>query len=371
MDNVTSGAARSAGLEQRDDQSLHSEKGITIRRMEAGEEAEVRRIGRRAFDGLESLWVGKPKQAVVAVKDGKIVGAILYKFFQSSGRKVGYLDYAFVDPDFHGQGVGGILYKESADYLWNQGCDALTAVVKDDNVGSWGLLLKNGFTRVSLPEIIRQFGFTEMLRQYFGTPFCIGIGMEYYIARRDLECPSGKGGSVKQLAVYGLANLLLFCIVLLRIQKIVTALAAYGVILAGGIFIGYFTTMFSKRQWHFRLNNGGGLICALVNFIGVYPMVGNWYPDRYENTESFRKEMGINGLAGWIFVLVLSLAPFFSRHVFARYVGLISSILLIYRILAFYPFESFGGGRVYRWKRWVYVLMSLLSAVVLAVNWMQ
>ena len=64
---------------------------------------------------LESLWVGKPKQAVVAVKDGKIVGAILYKFFQSSGRKVGYLDYAFVDPDFHGQGVGGILYKESAD----------------------------------------------------------------------------------------------------------------------------------------------------------------------------------------------------------------------------------------------------------------
>lgn len=371
MDNAVSDAARSADFKQRDEQSLYKEKGITIRRMEAGEAAEVRRIGRRAFDGLESLWVGKPKQAVVAVKDDKIVGAILYKFLQSRGRKVGYFDYAFVDPDYHGQGVGGVLYKAGVDYLWEQGCDALTALVKDDNVGSWRLLLKNGFARVSIPEIIRQFGFTEMLRQYFGTPFCMGIGMEYYIARRDLECPSGKGGNIKQMAAYWLVNLLLFCIVLLRIQNIGIALAAYSVVLAGEILAGCCTTMFTKREWHFRLNNGGGLICALVNFIAVYPMVGNWYPDRYENTESFRKDMGIHALAGWIFVLVLSSISLFSQHIFARYIGQISSILLIYRILAFYPFESFGGVRVYRWKRWMYLLMSVLSAAVLVVNRMQ
>ena len=111
MDNAASDAARSADFKQRGNQSLYEDKGIIIRRMEAGEAAEVRRIGRRAFKGLESLWVGKPKQAVVAVKEDKIIGAVLYKFLESSKGKAGYFDYAFVDPDYHGQGVGGVLYK--------------------------------------------------------------------------------------------------------------------------------------------------------------------------------------------------------------------------------------------------------------------
>lgn len=91
---------------------------IIVRDMEVNEAAEVYKIGKRAFTGLESLFVGKPKLALVAVKDEKIVGAILYKFFQCDGKKIGYVDYAFIDPDYHNQGVGGILYKAATDFLW-------------------------------------------------------------------------------------------------------------------------------------------------------------------------------------------------------------------------------------------------------------
>lgn len=336
--------------------------------MEVNEATEVYKIGKRAFTGLESLFVGKPKLALVAVKDEKIVGAILYKFFQCGGKKIGYVDYAFIDPDFHNQGVGGILYKAATAFLWEQGCDMLTAVVKDDNVGSWRLFLKNGFSRVSLPDMVRQFGFTGMLRHYFGTPFCFGIGMEYYVALQAQPCPSSKGGSTKQIASYLLANLLLFFFMLLRVpESIVAAFSAYVILLAGGIMAGYIGTLFTKRKWSYRLNNGGLLICILANFFGgVYPLIGNWYPDHYENTDSFHRDMGINALAGWIFVLALSAlsALGICQTVLFQYIGQIGALFLLYRVMAFYPFESFGGRRVYCWKRWLYLLMAVLSLAV-------
>lgn len=345
---------------------------ITIRQMEQQEADYVRKLGQRAFAGIESLWVSKPKMALVAIKEEKIVGAILYKFIQTKTKKIGYIDYAFVDPEYHSQGIGNVLYKETVEHLWQQGCDALAAVVKDDNVGSWGLFLKNGFTRVSLPELIRQFGLFGMLQQYFGTPFCIGIGMEYYVALRDKTCPSGKGGNGKQITSYFLTNLLLILIILFRNPKhIHLFLAAYTIILMGGLLAGYLGTLLSKRKWHFRLNNGGALISALINFGGLYPMIGNWYPDRYENTHEFRRDMGVNALFGWIFVLCISILPVIDvvQHPILPYLSQISSFFLIYRILSFYPFESFGGRRVFTWNKWLYGAMSVLSAVVIALQY--
>ena len=134
-------------------------EAVTVRPMRAEEARDVRKMGRRAFAGLESLWVSKPGQALVAVREDKIVGAVLYKLMNAGGKKIAYVDYAFVDPDYHNQGIGGSLYRAATEFLWALSPDALTAIVKDDNVGSWCLFLKNGFSRVSLPQLAGQFGF--------------------------------------------------------------------------------------------------------------------------------------------------------------------------------------------------------------------
>lgn len=344
---------------------------IITRPMEPGEEPKVQKMGKRAFGGLEGIGIPKPRQAIVAVKDGKIVGAIQYKFYRAGGKKIGYFDYACIDPDYHNQGIGSILYKATADYLWEQGCGALTALVKDDNVGSWGLLLKNGFARISVPELTRQFGFLGMLRLYFGTVYSIAIGMDYYVALREEKRPSSKGNTAGQIGAYLLTNLLLFLVVLFTERKNFGAFfTAYGIFLVGGIVVGYAGTLFSKRRWHFRLCNGGGVVCAFVNLIGgVYPMVGNWYPDYYEKTDSFRKDMGVQAFTGWMFVLALSLvSSFVSGDILFQYLGYIGSVLLLYRTVAIYPFEAFGGGRVYRWKKGVYLVMTAVSLVFYAKN---
>ncbi len=342
---------------------------INIRLMEPGEAATVQKIGKRAFTAFESLWVPKPKTALVAVVGDRIAGAALYNIFNAAGKKVGYIDYAFIDPDFQNQGIGHQLYNAVIEHLWAQGCDALSAIVKDDNTGSWGLLLKNGFTRVSLPWLVRQFGIDGAIRHYFGTPLFISIGMEYYVALKSQECPSGKTGNTKQICSYMLINLILFVVMIAgKNLDIPLFLAAYIFFLAGGILVGFTGTLMSRRKWYFRLANGGFVVCLLINLAAVYPMVGNWYPDNYENTPKFKRDMGINALLGWLFVWIITAVSVAgnSNFIFLKYTGEIGWMFLFYRMVPIFPFESYGSHRVYVWNKGIFWAMFALSAMAIA-----
>lgn len=343
---------------------------VHVREMRPDEAALVRRMGRRAFTGLESLWVSRPRQALVAERDGRVVGAILYKFYRAGGRKIGYVDYAFVDPDCHGQGVGTVLYREAAAFLWAKGCDALTAIVKDDNVGSWGLFLQNGFERVSLAALARRLGPGGAVRQYFETPLCIGVGMELYAAfRGEAPCPPDKGGTTRQLGAYLLANALLALLGgLSRGTEGPAFVAAYVACLLLTAALGFLGTRLSAgRGWRFRHTNGGALVCALVNLGGAYPMVGNWYPRDYEKTAAFRRDMGRAALAEWAGLLLafVALAAVRPGGPFFQYAAQVCGMFLIYRLMPLYPFESYGGGRVFRWNRWVFAVMAAATAAAL------
>lgn len=343
-------------------------ENVTVRGMEPGEAGAVYRLGRGAFDGIERVWMPKPKQALVAVRDGEIVGAVLYKLFLSGGKKIGYVDYAFTGADCHNMGIGNLLYAAAVDFLWGEGCDALTAVVKDDNVGSWSLFLKNGFARVSLPGLIREFGLGGAIKQYFGTPLCFGVGMEYYVATKSEHVAGDKGGSGKQILAYVLANSLLLGVgILVNPKEALAVWVAYLCMLLAGIGVSALGTRFSaSRDWRFRLNNGGILVYMLVNLGSIFPMVGNWYPSQYEKTERFRRDMGIPALMEWCYLLAVTAVCAFGgmEYTVVRILGQIGTFLLIYKSLPFYPFESFGGGRVYRWRKPIYFLMAALSLVV-------
>ena len=59
---------------------------ITVRPIEKEDIPFVQKIGRKAFTGMESLMVPKSKAALVAEQDGKIMGAVLYKFMRANGQ---------------------------------------------------------------------------------------------------------------------------------------------------------------------------------------------------------------------------------------------------------------------------------------------
>lgn len=344
---------------------------VSVRKMEQSEAKEVKRVAKRAFGGLEQFSVSNPKEALVAVLDGKIVGGIIIKYMQSGGQKIGYFDAAFIDPKHHGEGIGRTLYQETTRYLGEQGCTVLSAIVKDDNVGSWKLLLNNGFNQISLTEGVRQLGFLGMLSHYFATPLFACNGMELYLTVKDTKVKSKTSQSIPQIFLYLLANMLLLFPALINKSSVSLFLCSYITLLIGGVIFGYAGTLFSKKHWTFRLNSGGALIVVFITLIGgLYPMIGNWYPPQYENTKSFRKDMGIAALCEWISIIFLTILGLALQltHPYFEYLFRIGSMLLLYRIIIVYPFESYGGNRVYRWSKKIYATLTAVSATLIIIG---
>ena len=222
---------------------------IEIRAMKKSEETKVKKLGKKTFEWFESLFIPDPKDCYVAVENNNIVGAVLYKYLTVADKKIGYVDYIFVDKSVHGKGIGSKLVDYCLKTMQKEGCDGYSAIVRDDNVGSWRMFINKGLQRVGLDDIARQFGIMGMLNLTFKTPMYIATGMELYLKIENNSLSAGKEKSILQIF-----NYLFFLGVLLSptfIYGLENALYVIGVILSIVVIrIGfvYFVTMFSKEK---------------------------------------------------------------------------------------------------------------------------
>lgn len=92
---------------------------LIIRQMKEGEQKALIKTAKRAFPFFEGLFVGTPKRAMAAEHKGKIVGGIMYKNVNAGRKNIVYIAEAFVDPGYHGKGVGKKLYAETFDFIRN------------------------------------------------------------------------------------------------------------------------------------------------------------------------------------------------------------------------------------------------------------
>lgn len=341
---------------------------IIIRKMKNGEEKSIVKIGKKSFSFFEGLFISKPKQSMVAEYDGKIVGSMIYKDLNTNSKKVIYIDEAFVDPNYQGLGIGKKLYEETFKYLWKQGYDVITAFVRDENVGSWKLLVDNGFKKVNLYEVQKQIGILGILKHYIRTPFPFAVGMDFYMINKERNIQEKRDSVLSFLLVNILLNLLLWVTTFYTsTEKMLVYLSAYILILLLFIGLRYLGSSFNKNKWKFRLNNGGSFITILLSFFGnVFPMNANWYPNEYEKTSEFRKKLAIPEIVKWIGFSLLPLL-IFKQSLFLNLVGKIASYYLIFMIIPFYPFESFGGGRIYNYNKKIWFMTCLLSIIELVI----
>lgn len=344
---------------------------ILIRLMKPDEAKGVQQLGRRAFMGLESLFVSKPKDAVVALVGDRIVGAVIMKFLKGDkGHTIGDFSAGFVDHSYRGMGIGGKLYKAASDHFWERGCDYITAEVKGDNVGSWSSLEKNGFKRTEMLENLSHLKSKGMLSIMLGTLVPFASGMDFYLASNRHPVKEKTAPSATQIVVFLLLNLLLACTIILLNPEVqlLWYMLAYGLLLLGDILFSRLGAGFGIRKWQYRMTNCGFLISLLIPLLGaVFPMAGNWIPRGYESTPKLRKELGLSALTGWVFVLILVILTGLDteRHISVAYLNMLGSILLIYRVIPLYPFEAFGASRVYQMNKFIYTAMALISLLVI------
>ena len=344
---------------------------VIIRPMEKDEGKTVEKIDKRAFPLFEGLFIVTPRRAMVAEYKGNIIGAIVYKYEDTKTQQIIYIDAAFVDSAYRGMGVGKKLYTETFYYLQEWGCDVMTALVKDDNAASWEIFIENGFHRASLLESAKYIGLSGMLKQYFTTELCFSVGMDLYIYDPERPVPSKKDGKLQWL-LFLLGNLLLALPLWIRILLKDSALllpniTAYLTLLVLMLLTRYFGARVSGLDYHLRLNNGGGLLTMCLSFFGIlFPMNANWYPVIYRNTAVFHKMLAMPEMVKWLIFLLLPLFCF-SQDLYLNALGKQAGMLLLFSLIPIYPFECYGAGRIYQYKKGLWILTTVISIALVLV----
>jgi len=345
------------------------ESKVVIRPMRDGEEKEIVKMGRKAFQLMEALFVGAPKQAMVAEYNGTLVGSMSYKNILIANKKIAYLDQGFIDPNFAGFGIGKKLYTHTIRSLWSKGYQVVTALVKDDNIGSWKLLAANQLKRVSCYSIIKEIGVLGFIKLYCCTPFLITVGMDFYMAT-DMDTVNEKNHAMVELLSFFAANILLLLPLWIRVltqnrNDFLWTFLAYITILFLFISSRYIGHCICKTKGIFRLNNGGSFLPLLLSLGGnVFLMNGNWYPENYENTNVFKRKLAIPELIKWAVFLVLPiLSSMWTEIPYWNAVGKFSCVYLIFMCIPVYPFESLGGGRVYNYNKQIWLFFLFLTVL--------
>ena len=344
---------------------------LTFRSMNSGEAPELKKLAQKAFGPIEGLFVTKPETALVAVYDEKPVGGFMYQIEMIGGRKIGFVSFLFTDPALQGQGIGKQLCGEGFRHLWEEGCDALVTFIRDDNVASWATFVKHGFVMASIPKMLSFFGLSELAKLYIKTKYGVfSIGHDFYIALRDEKSTSvfKKEGGPGQIIAYILINTLLFLPFILRAQSVLSVITSSAFIFFGIALAGYIGTVFSKQKWNFRFTSGGGLLYLAINAApGIFfPLIGSWYPARYENTPVFRRDVAINVIAVWAFLLGITTADIFTGGfpLYLNYASQLATTLLVLKCLPVPVFESTGFGRVFKWNKLAFVLLASASIFI-------
>lgn len=347
---------------------------ITVRAMQENEAAEAARVARKAFGVIGWLIIRKPKQGFVAVTDDKIVGGLFYDTKQSGDKKIGIVSFLFTDPGYNGLGIASRLMDDCIKHLWELGCTAQISYVQDDNVGSWTTFEKRGFVKTSLIQSAKALGFSTALKSQtiFAETFMFCTGADFYMALPDKEETKKyerSYASIPQILIFVLLNLLFLWNVILHDNAPLLVAGSVGLVLLGTVVVGWLGTLFTGRKWHFRMTQGGFILSPFLAIFSFYPMIGTWYPDKYENTPRFKLDMAINSILIWIFLIAVVAV---SRFVLADNALLavmrnIATVYLMFRCMPWLPFSSYGAGRVLSWNKFVFGAFAIVSFLLIIV----
>lgn len=338
---------------------------VEVRKMYESEAAEVRRLGKKTFEWFESLFVPTPKECFVAVEDSNIIGAVIYKYLTISGTKMGYVDFIFVDKQGHGKGIGSRLVDACLKVMEKEGCHSYSALIRDDNVGSWKMFINRGMQRVGLDTLIKEFGFLGMLKLTFSIPMNVATGMELYLKKEMGTLSNKKEKSSKEILNYLIITLLILLPNFIHgIHYGLYVISTMIIVLSIRMLAGYIGTRLSNEKWSFRVCDGGYFIPMIASiFGGIYLIAGNWYPKTYMREKDFKGALAKSSLFQWgsLVLMILLLKTPLADIEIIRSITQLSKMVLILSIVPFYPLSSFGGKRLLEWNRVLYIIIALIS----------
>ncbi len=328
---------------------------FNVRDIRPGEVSELRKLARPNFSFVEQCFISKPKLGIVAqTKDGKIAGGAFLVTSDSGKKKVGCIDIIFVLPQYRGSGVGKLLYHEAVKVLHREDCEIVFALVRGDNSQSLCRFKSEGIQPVSLWRVTKILGFKGTASLFIKTA-SLACATGCWILSDCYNSHQCIGSSKENISRVFLVNGLLLTlgsiitflrqgetmawwngIAAIMLLALLTAGETIGRHIAGG-------------EWSFVMPEGGLVPSSIVAILGgFYPMAGHWYLKDRKNSPEYKKAMAIPAKGAWMLLLIGTAAgEVFSRiHPVCACVSDLGIMLLVFYMLPFYPFDTFGGKRI-------------------------
>ena len=344
---------------------------LTIRPMKSDEAEMLYQVGKKKFSLIERVAISKPEYALVAMVDGNFAGAGFYEIIAGADNKrMGYVSLVYIIEQYRGEGIGNILYPAVIDLLKSE-CDLVTAMVYDDNVASWKLFQKQGFSRAGILDTIKAVGLSNSIKLWLKTFYCIASGNNLWVSK-----PIPPYKSIQEGFTYFLLNIalllpfILFAL-LFRGNTSLWALPAMLTVVTTTLMAGRIGCLIARRSWNFQLVRGGILVTLIVSFFGLlFPVYGRWYPSKYENSSGFRRDMGIEALCEWLGIVALCIpAVLYPTYPYFIWISNYAASILLYHVFTIYPFAHFGSRRILHWSKVAYLLMIVASLICLYLLW--
>lgn len=346
-----------------------------IRLMDQSEATIVLRGQRKAFSPLFGLLLSRPKEALVAESEGSIVGAVTFKTIQTAKGKAGYLDIAYVDASQRGNHLGTSLYVAAMEHLKEQGCSIITATIRDDNRASWKIMQNNGCVALPFLKLSEKVGFAGALRIGAHSHFAYALGHELWVTNGPIS-----HSNTRTMLSFILINLLLL---LIASRGAVFFTLGGMLVLAAEVSGSWLGTLGSRSRatWYFQRPHTALPLSVFVSIVqGLLPNNAAWQLVEGQYPISERKKLlGRVSLGGWIATSLATIASYIVLEaglgddvVESVFEGMINLgiLLLFYRTAAIFPFESFGGRRVFDWSRWRFWSMAMVSvAIIIRIFW--
>ena len=363
---------------------------ISVRRMGADEKGAVKALAGRAFSPLASISFPRSPDALIAERDGELLGAVVLRTFGLPGngrdknRRGGVMLWLMVEPRARRLGVGGRLIEAALRSFEERGCREVFACVEGYNSSSANLFAARGFTILSFGEQLRRYGFLGTLLLWLRTSR-LGGDVGHFLW--------GRPGQAKpdhpplQWWVGALANALVLLLAGWRSNWLgdFDPATLVGVVLIVVTLLGLREGSMRLLAWlrglpvrHRAWESPFPLSLGVALLLGVFlPTPGSVYPrqDAWHYRDLLPK-LGPIAFAGALAVLLFAwaawalawfggLSPELTQWLSAAYrAGLMLAAFDV--LLPFSPFVSFDGRRVWDWNRtaWGVLAVAMLGLLL-------
>jgi ribosomal protein S18 acetylase RimI-like enzyme len=144
---------------------------LIYRKAEQHDKEGIKEVLAKSFEPTYAYYAQKSfanlHNALVAEDGGKVIGVINWRFFKVGQKKIGYLFWLAVQPEFRRMGVAKSLIRNATGEIQQEiGFGDIFAAVEKDNIPSRNLLESFSFTLISRAAMKKKFG-SRRFRLYF------------------------------------------------------------------------------------------------------------------------------------------------------------------------------------------------------------